>query len=326
MSIAGYKVFNLFTIIHSGREILFTFLSHSFNIIYCASVTYWKKGESTVTVKALLQGKIVLLDGGMGTMLQTYGMEPGEGTENLNFRLPEAVCAVQRAYHEAGSDILFANTFGINAKNMIRTGHTVEEAVQAAIHIAKQASDGGLVGLDVGPIGEMLEPYGDLTAEEAYHMFAVLCAAGQKYGADLIAIETIADVQELRLAVRAAKTCTDLPVFATMTFRKEGRTFMGGTPEELIQVAEEMRIDAVGLNCSLEPKDIYPIAEKMVALTSLPVIAKPNAGLPGTGGYNVDAANFVKQMERLVSAGVKIIGGCCGTRPEYIQEMYKRFK
>ena len=263
-----------------------------------------------------------LLDGAMGTMLQKAGMKPGTIPETLNVTDPEMVAGVQRAYIRAGSQAIYANTFGANSLKLKNTEYTTAELVAAGVRIAKEcaAETGALAGLDVGPLGVMLEPLGSLPFEEAVSLYKEIMTAGAEAGADLIAIETMSDLAETRAAVLAAKEVTDLPVFVTMSFDGTGRTFTGCTPASMARVFEGLGVDAVGVNCSLGPEDMVDIIREIRANTDLPVIAKPNAGLPDpvTGAYNVDAAEFVEAMKKLAAAGAEIFGGCCGTNPEYI--------
>ena len=264
----------------------------------------------------------MLLDGAMGTMLQKSGMKPGTVPETLNITDPEMVAAVHRAYYRAGSRIVYANTFGANRLKMKNTGYTAEEVIAAGVRIAREcaAEAGGLVGLDVGPLGVMLEPLGSLPFAEAVELYREMMRAGEEAGADMIAIETMSDLAETRAALLAAKETTSLPVFVTMSFDATGRTFTGCTPASMARTLEGLGADAVGINCSLGPKEMVPMIREIRENTTLPVIAKPNAGLPDpvTGAYGVDAESFAEAMKELAEAGAEILGGCCGTDPEYI--------
>ncbi len=266
-----------------------------------------------------------LLDGAMGTMLQKCGLKPGEIPEIKNITDPEMIRKVQRSYVEAGSEAIYANTFGANRAKLQKTGYTPEEVIRAGIRIAREAAEGTdvLVGLDVGSLGVMLEPLGTLSFDAAYEMFAEVMRAGEKAGADLIAIETMTDLQETRAALLAAKEQTGLPVFVTMSFDATGRTFTGCTPASMARTLEGLGADAVGINCSLGPADMVELIREIRANTVLPVIAKPNAGLPDpvTGAYSVGPEEFARAMERLAEAGADILGGCCGTDPEYIRAL-----
>ena len=269
-----------------------------------------------------------LLDGAMGTMLQRSGMKPGTIPETLNITDPEMVAAVQRAYIRAGSQAIYANTFGANALKLKGTGYTTAEVIAAGMRIAKEcaAETGALAGLDVGPLGVMVEPLGSLPFEEAVALYREIMKAGAEAGADLIAIETMSDLTETRAALIAAREETDLPVFVTMSFDSTGRTFTGCTPASMARTLEGLGADAVGVNCSLGPREMIPIVREIRANTTLPVIAKPNAGLPDpvTGEYGVDAEAFAAAMEELAAAGAGIRGGCCGTDPDYIRALAGR--
>ena len=269
-----------------------------------------------------------LLDGAMGTMLQRSGMKPGTIPETLNITDPEMVAAVQRAYIRAGSQAIYANTFGANALKLKGTGYTTAEVIAAGMRIAKEcaAETGALAGLDVGPLGVMVEPLGSLPFEEAVALYREIMKAGAEAGADLIAIETMSDLTETRAALIAAREETDLPVFVTMSFDSTGRTFTGCTPASMARTLEGLGAAAVGVNCSLGPREMIPIVREIRANTTLPVIAKPNAGLPDpvTGEYGVDAEAFAAAMEELAAAGAGIRGGCCGTAPDFIRALAGR--
>jgi len=272
--------------------------------------------------------KYVFFDGAMGTMLQKNGLKSGDRPDIMNISAPEVVENIHRLYVEAGSDIICTNTFGANSEALKRTGYTPQEIITAAVTLAKRASAGkAKIALDMGPIGQLLEPMGDLEVERAYDMFKEQAIAAELAGADLIAIETMSDIEELKAAILAVKENTKLPVFATMSFDKTGRTFMGGTPELFAGEAEFCGASAIGLNCSLEPQEMYETAEKIVAASKLPLIVKPNAGLPNkkSGDYDTGAVEFAKQMIPFAKIGAKILGGCCGTTPEYIRELRRAF-
>ena len=272
-----------------------------------------------------LDEPLLILDGAMGTMLQRLGMAPGENSELLNLSRPDWVRRIHRGYVEAGSRVIYANTFGANRRKLRRTGHTVEEVIGAAIRIAREAAGGEdvRVALDVGPIGELLEPLGTLTFEEAYDLFAEMMEAGAAAGADLVAIETMADLYEAKAALLAAKEHTDLPVFVTMTFDETGRTFTGCTVASMARTLTGLGADAVGVNCSLGPKELGGIVDALRKNTHLPLIVKPNAGLPDPvdGHYDLTAEDFSAAMLPLIDRGACIIGGCCGTDPTYISAL-----
>jgi len=272
--------------------------------------------------------KYIIFDGALGTMLQKNGLEPGKRPDTMSITAPETVERIHRMYVEAGSDIICTNTFGANADTLRKTGYSPQEVITAAVAIAKRACGGAAkVALDIGPTGQLLEPIGDLEFDRAYELFKEQALAGEKAGADFAAIETMSDINELKAAILAAKENTSLPVFATMTFDKTGRTFMGCTLEEFTQMAGQSGASAVGINCSLEPAEMYATAERIAKSTSLPLIVKPNAGLPDsvTGLYSIGPEEFALQMARFADIGVKIVGGCCGTTPEYIRKLKETF-
>ena len=270
----------------------------------------------------LLNKPFVILDGAMGTMLQKLGLPAGGHPEAMNITHPEMVEKVHRGYIESGADIIYTNTFGANRYKLQKSGYTPEEVISAGIKAARKAAEGTgcLVALDIGPIGQLLEPSGTLDFEEAVDIFAEQVKAGVKYGADLIAIETMTDLGEARAAVLAAKENSSLPVICTMTFEKSKRTFTGCTVSAMALTLEGLGADAIGINCSLGPDELKPLVEELAAWTSLPIIVKPNAGLPDpvTGEYKFSPENFAKHIADLVPLGIKIVGGCCGSTPDTI--------
>ena len=257
-------------------------------------------------------------------MLQKNGLKPGQIPELLNITDPDMIRAVHRAYLKAGSRVIYSNTFGANRMKMEKTGYTVAEIVGAGVRIAKEcaAETGAQAALDIGPLGVMLAPLGTMKFEEAYDLFAEIAKAGAEAGADLVVIETMSDLYEAKAALLAAKETTGLPVFVTMSFDATGRTFTGCTPASMARTMEGLGADAVGVNCSLGPAEMTGIVREIRRNTSLPVIAKPNAGLPDpvTGAYNVGPEDFAQMMNALADAGAGILGGCCGTNPDYIRE------
>ena len=223
----------------------------------------------------------IILDGGMGTMLQAAGLGLGERPDLFGLKHPDVVERVQRSYVEAGSQVLYANTFGTNAHKLEGTGYTVEEVVSANVATARRAAGGkAKVALDVGPIGELLEPLGMLSFEKAYEIYAQVVRAGAACGVDLIIFETMTDLYEVRAAVLAAKENSDLPVWTTMSFEASGRTFTGTTVAAMALTLTGLGVDALGINCSLGPKELAPLVEELRRWTDLPVIVKPNAGMP----------------------------------------------
>lgn len=280
-------------------------------------------------MKMMNDNNFIILDGAMGTMLQQRGLKPGEKPELMAFENEEAVFNVHRMYVESGSDIIYANTFGVNRLKMAGVGRTVEEIIEKNVSVALRAAEGrARVALDIGPIGELMEPNGSLKFEEAYDIFKEIAVCGEKAGCHLAVVETMTDLYEIKAAVLAVKENTSLPLIATMSFEENGRTFSGCTPSACAVTLTALGVDAVGINCSLGPDEIYPIAEEMSRFTHLPLVVKANAGLPDpiTGKYMIEAADFAKSMEKYSNAGVKFVGGCCGTNPGYIKELSSVFK
>lgn len=275
--------------------------------------------------KKLLNKEFIILDGAMGTMLQARGLKMGETPEVLNIEKPELLTEIHREYIEAGADIIYANTFGANGYKLKKTGYSVDGIIKAGIRNARKACEGTevLTALDIGPIGQLLEPAGTLSFEEAYEIYKEQVIAGQD--CDLIVFETMTDLYELKAAVLAAKENSDKPVLCTMTFEENRRTFTGCAVSSMALTLEGLGVDAIGVNCSLGPKELYPVIEELCQWTSLPVAVKPNAGLPDpvTNAYGVTADEFAALTEKLVPLGVKFFGGCCGTKPEFISAVKK---
>lgn len=263
----------------------------------------------------------VILDGSMGTMLQKRGMKPGTIPELLNITDPDLVQSVHRDYARAGSDIVYANTFGANPDKLAGTGYSLEDIIQAAIRNVREAAPDCLCALDIGPLGQLLEPLGTLSFEEAYERFAAVVEAGKN--ADLIVIETMADLYETKAALLAAKEHSDLPVLVSMTFQEDGRSFTGTTPEIFARTMTGLGADCLGINCSAGPETLVPLLKEVLANTHLPVAAKPNAGLPDPrdGSYSLSDADFVKGILPALEAGVTVVGGCCGTTPDTIRAL-----
>ena len=276
--------------------------------------------------------KRYVLDGGMGTMLQNAGMSPEETTTEFGLAHPEILTQIHKKYIEAGADIVYASTFGTNRFKKKEIGEcTLQEAVRIQVQAAVKAKEimaaqgrEVAVAIDLGPLGELLEPMGTLSFEDAYDAFREVIQAGCDL-ADLIVIETMTDLYEVKAAVLAAKETCDLPVVVTMTFEENGRTFTGVSLEAMALTLEGLGVDAMGINCSLGPVEIFPMAEKLRSLTDLPLVIKPNAGLPdpATGAYDITCDQFVEKMEDFLKLGVELIGGCCGTTPEYIEGLAK---
>lgn len=272
------------------------------------------------------QNGLTILDGAMGTVLQQRGLPPGGKPELLNFTDPHLLRAIYREYIEAGSQVLCANTFGANALKLAGTGRTVDEVVAAAVRLAQEVAGGDAkIALDMGPLGELLEPLGTLTFERAYELFREVASAGERAGADLVTIETMTDLYEAKAALLAVKENTSLPVFVTMSFEPNGRTFTGCTIPSMAHTLEGLGADAIGLNCSVGPDLLAPLLKELCQNTRLPVIAKPNAGLPDpvTGNYDMSPEAFSAALTPCLEYGVTIFGGCCGTSPEYIRTLVK---
>ena len=274
--------------------------------------------------------RFVFLDGGMGTQLQARGLQPGQKPELAALEMPDVLTAIHTDYANAGADILLANTFGANAKKLAGCGHTVEDVVTASIACARKAADttGALVALDIGPLGELLVPAGTLSFEDAYAEFAQVIRAGTAAGADLVFLETMTDLYELKAAILAAKENCALPIFTSMSFESRGRTFTGCTVESYAVTAAGLGADAVGINCSLGPKEILPFAQRLCRSVpaGVPVFVKPNAGLPNPdGSYNLDPDGFAAEMKEYAAIGVSMVGGCCGTTPAFIAKLHETF-
>ena len=275
-------------------------------------------------LKTLLNNKeFVILDGAMGTLIQKSGAVYEHSPETLNLTRPELIESFHRAYVEAGSDVIYTNTFGANAYKLAESGCTVEQIITAAVRNAKKAAEGTdtLVALDIGPVGMLLEPAGSLRFEQAYDYFKEQILAGRE--ADLIVFETMTDLFELKAAVLAAKENSELPILATMTFERNGRTFTGVSPAAAALTLSGLGVDAVGVNCSLGPDELEPVVAEMTRYTDLPLIIKANAGLPdpNSNEYNILPGQFAECVASLLPYGVKFVGGCCGTTPDYIREI-----
>lgn len=269
--------------------------------------------------------KYILLDGAMGTVLQASGLKLGQIPEVLSFTDEELLIGIHRQYVESGSDIIYTNTFGGNRYKLEGCGYTVEQVIKKGIENARKACEGTdcIVALDLGPIGRLVEPTGDLKFEEAYDIYKEQVIAGRE--ADVIVFETMTDLLELKAAVLAAKENTELPIICTMTFEQNMRTFTGCQVSSMALTMEGLGVDALGVNCSLGPDELYPVVEELGRYTRLPLVVKPNAGLPDpvTNEYNVTPQEFAAKMAKMAQIGVTIMGGCCGTSPAYIAELKK---
>ena len=276
--------------------------------------------------------ELLFFDGGMGTLLQAEGLQPGELPETWNIERKETIRKIHQSYFEAGSDIVLTNTFGANALKFHDENCSLKAIIDAAVENVRFGAKAAIrderdyyVALDIGPTGKLLKPLGDLSFEDAYEAFKEVVQYGEKAGADLIHIETMSDTYEVKAAVLAAKENTNLPVFATMIFDDKGKLLTGGDVPSVVALLEGLRVDALGINCGMGPKQMLPILQQIAQYTSLPIIVKPNAGLPkqrdGQTYYDVTPDVFAKQLQEIVKAGACVIGGCCGTTPKHIRAM-----
>ena len=284
----------------------------------------------------LLGKRMIFFDGGTGTLLQEKGLQPGELPELWNITHQNALIEIHQSYFEAGSDIVLTNTFGGNRIKFYHKDATVSEIVTAAVHNAKQAAktcnktSECFIALDIGPTGKLLKPLGDLDFDDAYAAFAEMAAAGEKAGADLVVIETMSDIYETKAAVLAAKENTSLPVFATLAFDEKGKLLTGGDIPTAVAVLEGLGVDALGLNSGLGPKQVLALMDQISENCSIPVIIKPNAGLPrsvnGQTVFDVSPAEFAQDMGKIAEKGCWLMGGCCGTTPAHIAALYQACK
>lgn len=296
-------------------------------------------------IRDRLGKELLFFDGGMGTLLQERGLAPGELPETWNIARPQVIREIHRSYVEAGSDIVLTNTFGANALKFHAEDCSLEQTVKAAVRLVKEAAEEAdaaaaetscadndkrtvYTALDIGPTGKLLKPMGDLDFEEAYEAFKEVMVWGEEAGADLIHIETMSDTYELKAAVLAAKENTSLPVFATAIFDERRKLLTGADVPAVIALLEGLHVDALGINCGMGPEQMMPVLEEYVKYSSLPIIVKPNAGLPKQRGgqtyYDVSPDEFAGYMEKIVSMGACVIGGCCGTTPGHIKAMADR--
>lgn len=285
-------------------------------------------------IQDYLKENIIYLDGGMGTLLQKEGLLPGEFPERWNIIHPEIITAIHRSYFDAGSNIVNTNTFGANSLKF--SGEELDEIIKSAIFNARKAAEESnapgekWVALDVGPLGRMLAPYGDFDFEEAVAVFSKTIKLGVKYGVDLIFIETMSDSYETKAALLAAKENSDLPIFVSNAYGEDGKLMTGASPDAMVAMLEGMGADAIGINCSLGPKALKKVAEKYLEKASVPVLLKPNAGLPkslnGETVYDVLPEEFSCDVAELIEKGVRIAGGCCGTTPQYIKALTEKCK
>ena len=285
-------------------------------------------------IKEYLKENLIFLDGGMGTMLHESGLKAGELPERFNVTNANVVTSIHKAYYDAGSNVVSTNTFGANILKFSK--EELEVIIKSAVLNAKTAREQSKgtqekwIALDVGPTGRMLAPYGDLDFESAVNVFKETIELGVKYGVDLILIETMTDSYETKAAVVAAKEVCSLPIFVSNAFLEEGKLMTGANPFSLVTMLEGLGVDAIGANCSFGAKQLTPIIEKYLEHSSIPVIVQPNAGLPkvenGKTIYDVTETEFSKDVCSLIKKGVRIVGGCCGTTPNHIQELVKSAK
>lgn len=278
-----------------------------------------------------LQNHIVYLDGGMGTLLQKSGLQLGELPERWNLTHGDVVTDIHTAYFDAGSNVVATNTFGANPLKFAPS--ELEEIIRNAVDNAKKAkirsvgSQEKFIALDIGPTGKLLKPYGDLDFERAVEAFASVVRLGVKYGVDLILIETMGDCYETKAALLAAKENSQLPVLVSCAYGEDGKLMTGATPEAMVSLLEGMGADGVGINCSLGPQQMADTVDRILRFSSIPVLVKPNAGLPDfEGNYDVNAEEFAQTMSEFVQKGACLVGGCCGTTPAYIQSLVKKTK
>lgn len=285
-----------------------------------------------MTFKEYLKNNIVYLDGGMGTMLQEQGLQPGEYPERWNISHPDVIIGIHKAYFDAGSNVVCTNTFGANTLKF--SEDELSEIIRTAVANAKAAREQSAsaqekyIALDIGPTGKLLKPFGDLDFEDAVRVFAKTVTLGVQYGADLIIIETMNDSYETKAALLAAKENSNLPVIVSNAYGEDGKLMTGANPAAMVSLLEGMGADALGANCSLGPRQLRGVAEQLLKSASVPVILKPNAGLPksvnGKTVFDVTADDFSCEIASLMKQGVRVVGGCCGTTPEYIKALHDR--
>jgi len=265
----------------------------------------------------------LLFDGAMGTMLQKYGIKMGELPESYNILHPDIIEKIHREYLDSGSDVVTTNTFGANKLKLKNTLYTVEEIVGSAVKIARKVAGDKLVALDIGPIGQLMEPLGILSFDNAYETFAEQIKIGAREGADIILIETMSDIYEAKAAILAAKENSSLPIICTMSYQSDERTLTGTDPITMVNVLQGLGVDALGVNCSLGPNEMLPVIAEILKYSSIPVIVQPNAGLPklkdGEAVFDVQAHEFAEYTKIMAQMGVTIFGGCCGTTSDHIR-------
>ena len=285
-----------------------------------------------MTFKEYLKTNIVYLDGGTGTLLQEQGLLPGEQPERWNISHPDIITGIHKAYFDAGSNVVCTNTFGANTLRF--TVNELEKIVRSAVANAKSAKEKStspqekFIALDIGPSGKLLKPFGDLDFEDAVNVFSKTVMLGVKYGVDLILIETMNDSYETKAALLAAKENSDLPVIVSNVYGEDGKLMTGANPAAMVALLEGMGVDALGANCSLGPHQLRAVAEQLLKYASVPVVMKPNAGLPHTSGgktlFDITADGFSEEIASLMKQGVRVVGGCCGTTPEFIKVLHDK--
>ena len=281
-----------------------------------------------------LKNNIVYLDGGMGTLLQAQGLTPGEHPEKWNISHPKIITDIHKSYFNSGSNVVCTNTFGANSLKF--NDSELEEIIKSAIFNAKKAKELSdtthekFIALDIGPTGKLLKPLGDLDFEDAVSVFSKTVKLGVKYGIDLVLIETMNDSYETKAALLAVKENCDLPVLVSNAYNEDGKLMTGASPAAMVALLEGMGATAIGANCSLGPKQLAKVAEELLENASVPVILKPNAGLPeivdGKTKFNVTPEEFAEDVTKLIKKGLRVIGGCCGTTPDYIKALTKKSK
>ena len=272
----------------------------------------------------IIRDRVLLFDGAMGTMLQQAGLPTGALPESYSITHPDIVTDIHRQYVAAGSEVILTNTFQANAYKLAGSGYGVEEIIAAGVACAKNAG-APYCALDISTIGQLLQPMGTLSFEDAYELFKEQVIAGEKHGADLIVFETFSDIYEMKAAVLAAKENTSLPVIASMTFQEDGRTFVGTDPVSAAITLSGLGADALGVNCSLGPRELLPIVEQLLRYARVPVIVQANAGLPvlrdGQSVYEITPTEYASYAADMVRRGVRLLGGCCGTTPAFISAL-----
>ncbi len=285
-----------------------------------------------VKILDYMLSNVLYLDGGMGTLLQAQGLKPGELPERWNISHPDIIQTIHQNYYDAGSNVVSTNTFGANSLKF--NDDELEEIISAAVNnvkIAQKNSAGTqqkYIALDIGPTGKLLKPFGDLDFEDAVAIFAKTVKLGVKHGADVILIETMNDSYETKAALLAAKENSNLPVFVSNAYSEDGKLMTGASPAAMVALLEGMHADAIGVNCSLGPKALMPIIKEYLKYANIPILLKPNAGLPksinGKTVFNILPEEFAKDVTEAIKSGVRIVGGCCGTTPEYIKALTEK--